>query len=127
MVSTNYKTESRLTCGERVTSRKEGQAIESVTPFYLASGGDLPVDGGNTACRCRRVQTTCSFCLTRSRLSHHPGCHVLSGSQSRRHSFSDHCATRTSIRTSTRPESDDLHEFRRELDHHAAVCSRSQH
>ena len=94
---------------------------ESVAPVYSPAGRHGVADGGPSARRHHRLSRVAGFGTSPSRLSDHPGADVLSRRQSRRHGLFRHGAARTAIRADARPETDDLHQFRRQLRHHA--CS----
>ena len=108
-------------------AKTEPRRSESVSSIYFAAGSDVAVDGGHLARGLRRLSAIAGFGAAGGRLPDHPGGHVLSRRQSRRDGFGRHRASGAAVRPGPRPQSDDFHEFRRELHHCFAVFPRTEH
>ena len=74
-----------------------------------------------------RLQATAGLSAAGGRLSNDPSGHVLSRRESGRGGVGDYCAAGTTVRTSAGLEPDDLGQFGRQLDHHAAVRPQPEH
>src|SRR6185295_1821537 len=107
----------KMTCPGRNAGR------ESLPPLYSAAGGDGLVDDRHTAGRGRRLPATPGFRAASGRLSHHPGPHLLSGRESRRHGVFRHGTIGTPVRADARVESNDLEQFERQLGHYPTIQS----
>src|SRR5438093_4860409 len=90
---------------------------------YTPPGCDISFDGGNSARRFCRAYAIAGFGIAGSGLSDDPGRDVLSGCESGCHVVLGHRAARAPVRPGSGPEADDLDQFFRLLDHHAAVRS----
>src|SRR6266478_1442767 len=114
-----------LTLRSRATL--QGRLNESIQAVYFAAGGHHIADGGHFVGGLCRIPATARFRPATSRLPHHPGTNVLSGSQPGRDGvFSDRAAG-APVWAGARAEPNDLDELLRQLDHYSPVRSRSQH
>src|SRR4030095_11951341 len=110
--------------GAAATREMDNEYIETV---YPPARCDIAIDGGTAVgWRCR-LSTVAGVRIASSRLSDDPGCDVLSRRKSRCHVLIGHGSTRTTIRTGSRIEADDVLEFVRLLGHHAPVLLGSQY
>ena len=89
--------------------------------FILRPVATALLDGGHSPGRRHRLSPVAGVGAAPSRLPDHPGADVLSRREPGRHGVFGHGAARAPVRADARPEADDLHQFRRQLRHHA--CS----
>src|SRR6266478_1560463 len=104
-----------------------GRPNESIKAVYFAAGCHHIADGGHLVGGLCRIPATARFRPATSRLPHHPGTNVLSGSQPGRDGVFGDRAARAAVWASARAEPNDLDELLRQLDHYSPVRSRSQH
>ena len=106
-------------CVERDPGRE--LAVEPFATLHSSAGRNIAADGRRPARRRCGLQAVTRLGAAGGRLSDDPGPHVLSRRQPGRDGLVGHRAARAPVRPSAGPESDDLHQLRRQLGHHAAV------
>src|SRR6267154_6598177 len=94
---------------------------ESVTAVHSAAGRHHPFNGRRPSRGLGRFPAIAHLSLATSRLPNNPSANVLSWRQPGGHGLFGNVSSRAPIRTNFRLVSDDLHEFLRELDDHAAI------
>src|SRR5260370_23729372 len=94
---------------------------ESVTAVHSAAGRHHPLDGRRPPRGLGRLPAIAYLRIASGRLPHDPGANVLSGRQPRSNGFFGHGSSGAPIRTNSWLESNDLHEFLRELDDHPPI------
>ena len=100
---------------------------ESVAAVHSAAGRDLAADGGHPAGGHRGLPAAAGFGAAAGGLPDHPGADVLSRREPGGDGVVGHRAAGAPVRPGARPEADDLHQFLRQLAHHAAVRARPEH
>src|ERR1700685_686322 len=100
---------------------------EPVTPIHSSSGRNHASDGGRVAGGLGGVHAVAGVGATRSRLSHHPGGDVLSGSRSRCDGVVGDFAVGAAVWPGSGPEPDDLDEFVWQFGDYAASRARPEH
>src|ERR1041385_1359449 len=97
--------------GGAKVNRGEARSNEPVATLHSAAGGDLAVDGRDSSGWRGRVSRAAGFGAARSRLSDHPGDHVLSGRESRCDGVERDGSTRATVRTSAGLAANDVDKF----------------
>src|SRR6266436_5733681 len=105
----------------RPAARGEDRRDESVAAVHSAADRHHALDGRRVTRGLGGLPAVAHLGIAPSRLPNHSGTNVLSGGQPGSHGLIGHRAARAPVRPNSRAESDDLHEFLRELDDHAAV------
>src|ERR1700751_3960494 len=111
----------------KVPASRVLQAHESFQVIYSPPSSDHAADVWSLARRLGRVHATSSLRAARGRLSDDSGDDVLSGSGPGCDGLLGHVSAGAPVRTSPRPEPDDLDELLWKLGHHAAVRPRPEH
>src|SRR5713226_1641205 len=107
--------------GARQRAVLEDLRDESVTAVYSAAGRHHPLDGRRPSCWLGGFQAIAHLGVASGRLPYDPGSNVLSRRQPRSNGFFGHGSSGAAIRANSGLESNDLNEFPRELDDHAAI------
>src|SRR5258708_2022250 len=107
--------------GARQRAALEDLRNESVTAVHSTAGRHHPLDGRRPSGGLGRFPAIAHLGVAASRLPHDSGTDVLSRRQPRSNGFFGDGSSRAPIRTNSRFESDDFHEFLRELDDYAAI------
>src|SRR5712692_3609243 len=103
------------------TAMPEGPRDESVAAVHSAAGRHHPLDGRRPPRGLGRLPAIAYLRIASGRLPHDPGANVLSGRQPRSNGFFGHGSSGAPFRTNSWLESNDLHEFLRELDDHPPI------
>src|SRR5437016_13965114 len=109
------------------TTSPSEESNESLSPLHPTPGRDISADGGDSACWCGRLLPASGVGVATSGLPDDPGADVLSRRQPGRGGVGDYGPPRTAVRPGTRPEADDVHQFRREFRDYAAICAGAQY
>src|SRR5215203_34443 len=112
---------SKSWCAKPLKTAMGGRLSESFSTLYPAAGGNIIVNGGNSAGGDRCVPATASLSAAGGGLSYYPGDHVLSGGKSGCDGNGRHCSTRKTVWASARSEPDDLHQLGRQFNYNFAV------
>src|SRR6266700_2439564 len=105
----------------RPAASGEDRLDESVAAVHSAADRHHALDGRRATRGLGGLPTVAHLGFAPGRLPNHSGANVLSGCQSGSHGLLGHRAARAPVRPNSWAESDDLHEFLRELDDHSAV------
>src|SRR6266567_4563187 len=105
----------------RPAASGEDRRDESVAAVHSAADRHHALDGRRATRGLGGLPTVAHLGFAPGRLPNHSGANVLSGCQSGSHGLLGHRAARAPVRPNSWAESDDLHEFLRELDDHSAV------
>src|SRR5436190_10093682 len=100
---------------------------ESVTAFHSSSGRHIPNDVRGIAGGDRGLPATAGFGVAGGGLSNDSGDDVLSGRGPDGDGIVGNGSTGAAVRAGAGAESDDVFEFARQLDHHAAVYAGPEH
>src|SRR5271165_136011 len=112
----------------RATNANPGAApLESVTPFYSASGSHRAADGGDHAGGHRQLYAVAGFRAAAGGLSNDSSFDILPGSESRRGGHHGDRAARAAVRAIAGPQSDDLQQFRRNVGHCDGIQPEPEH
>src|SRR5712692_9139583 len=107
--------------GARRKAVREDLRDESVAAVHSAAGRYHPLDGRRPSCWLGGFQAIAHLGVASGRLPYDPGSNVLSRRQPRSNGFFGHGSSGAAIRANSGLESNDLNEFLRELDDHAAI------
>src|SRR5262249_35041256 len=100
---------------------------EYFSAVHSPACSDVVADGRGPSGRRSRLSAIAGVGTAASRLSDHPGCDVLSGSEPGSDVVLRHGSPRTAVRTSAGLETDDILELVRLLRDHSSVFTRLEH